>query len=273
MKATTRKPIDAILLLHGLGGSPAEFKPVIKALTDRRIACEAPILPGHQTSIKDLKSRHWTEWKSTALEAFESLKRRHERVAISGLCMGAVLSLHLAAELGKRVAACVPISTTLFYDGWGLPWYSDLGRIAIHLPILKNYELMEGEPYGIKNPRIRKWIIAHMKNDSKGVHYDRIPLKSIHEMQKLIDRTIPRIGTIRCPVMAIHPIEDEVSSLKSVREIESRLSPKLFSKILLDDSYHLATLDNQREWVIESMIAFLNNESPDAIKRRLNAIA
>lgn len=40
---------------------------------------------------------HWQDWHAKILNEFRLLKQQHETVAMGGLCIGAVLSLSVAA--------------------------------------------------------------------------------------------------------------------------------------------------------------------------------
>lgn len=66
---------------------------------------------------------HWQDSHAKALEEFRSLQRQYKTVALGGLCIGGTLSLSITAELGDEVAALTLLSTTLWYDGWAMPWY------------------------------------------------------------------------------------------------------------------------------------------------------
>ena len=101
-----------------------------KRLEEQGYYVEVPLLPGHGTHYNDLKSIKWEIFADAASAAFEKLANEYESVSVSGLCLGAVLSLYLGIKYGDRVKAISPISTTLFYDGWSLPY---LSRVNVFL--------------------------------------------------------------------------------------------------------------------------------------------
>jgi carboxylesterase len=60
------------------------------------------------------------------------------------------------------------------------------------------------------------------------------------------------------PVLLIHAREDDVTSLRSPQWVESVVGSKLVRSIVLDDSYHMVTLDNQRDVVARETLQFFD---------------
>ena len=98
-----------------------------------------------------------------AVAIFDRLKREYRTVSVGGLCIGSVLSLALARERPREVNALSLLSTTLFFDGWSIPWYRFLMPLWFHTPVRHLYEYTESEPYGIKNPQIRARVARAMR--------------------------------------------------------------------------------------------------------------
>jgi len=181
--------------------------------------------------------------------------------------MGALLSLHLSYEMGSEVAAVSLISTTLFYDGWSLPWFKFLLPIAYTIPFRYIYSYSETEPYGIKNEALRERIVNLMKNDS--IAYTKTPAASMHELFKLIRKVKKELPTITTPALILHSREDDLTSTKNPDYVEEKIGSKVVRKIVLDDSYHMMTIDNQKDRVAEETINFLREQiSPQARNRR-----
>jgi carboxylesterase len=251
----------AVLLLHGLGGSPAEMIYLKVKLSSAGYHVSVPQLPGHCTHFSDLKNITWQELTNFCRNEFLKLKANYSEVSVSGLCLGAVLALDIAAEFQQKVLSVIPISTTLFYDGWSLPAYAKFMKFFRYTPAYYFYNLPESEPYGIKDESMRKYISENMKDNSK-THYSKIPFKSFWQMHLLCEEVKKRVKEINSPLLAIHPLEDDVSSTKSVDFIQNNLhNPKLFRSLILQDSYHLATIDKERALVASSILGFLKDLS------------
>ena len=61
--------------------------------------------------------------------------------------------------------------------------------------------------------------------------------------------------TITTPALIIQAREDDLSSLKNAEYLQRHLGG-LVGTIVLDDSYHIVTVDRQRDLLIESTMAF-----------------
>lgn len=252
----------AILLLHGLGGGPTEMSFLKLFLEQKGFQVSVPVLPGHGTHYTDLKSIEWQQYAEAAKTAFLELKKSHEKVYISGICLGAVLALHLAAELGTVVEGVIPISTTLFYDGWSLPYIARFPSMIRLTPAYYFYDVKESFPFGVRDPGIRKWI-AHAMSDNSTTHYSRVPFRSVWQMHLLSKKVRATLSKINCPVFAIHPRDDEVASLESARYIQSQVKSNLFQYLILENSFHLATLDSDKHLVAESIARFCTPYTED----------
>jgi len=238
----------AILLLHGLGGTAQEVKLVAKRLNRQGFTVRIPSLPGHNGNCEQLASIRWQDWYQSAQWHFEQLALSYDQVSVSGLCMGSVLALQLASRKGARVASVVAMSTTLAYDGSSMPWYQFLLPLVLHTPLQHFWRYQEGGNLGIKNPVLRRHLASRMGPQSS-VAYDRMPAASIREMMKLMRSTRKRLGNVLAPTLIMHAEEDDVASPRNADYLERHLGSSHIEKIILDDCYHLITLDQQRELV------------------------
>lgn len=251
----------AVLLIHGLSGSPFEFMYLARRLHKAGFTVRIPLLPGHGESVGALSTKKWQGWYAEVSAHFDDLGSKYKSVSVAGLCMGAVLSLYLAAEKGDRVKSLSLMATTLFFDGWSLPWYKFLMPLATHTPLRHLMSFSEREPYGIKNERLREYISSGMKNDSSGIAYPKMPMSSIREMQKLIAATKARLHEIRIPTIILHAEEDDVASPKNADYLERHLGAANIRRVTLHDSYHLITVDNERATVADETASFFVQQS------------
>ncbi len=251
----------AILLFHGMTGSPFEMKKLGKALFYAGFDVYCSCLPGHGTSSIDINETCWQDWYEYSVQDYMALRESYEEVYLGGLCMGAVLALAIAQEY-PEVNGILSLSTTLFYDGWAMPWYSFLIPIipiAIHTPLKHIYRFDECEPYGIKNEPLRRKIATLQKGNT--VALDHYPLSCIHELLKLSDFVQKNIRKVSSPVLVIHAKEDDLTSIKSAKFVYNGVSSEIKEYIELEDSYHMIVIDNERDFVFEKSIDFLNKVS------------
>jgi carboxylesterase len=258
----------SVLLIHGLTGSPFEMKYLARKLNKAGFTVKGPCLDGHCSTLKNLSKTNWKDWYRSVYESFLEMKKSSDSVSVVGLCMGALLSLHLSYEVGSEVAAVSLISTTLFYDGWSLPWFKFLLPISYYIPFRYVYSYSETEPYGIKNEALRERIVNLMKNDS--IAYTKTPAASMHELFKLIRRVKKELPAITTPALILHSIEDDLTSTKNPDYVEEKIGSKIVRKIILDDSYHMMTIDNQKDRVAEETIKFFRER--DSTRKDLHIL-
>jgi carboxylesterase len=246
------------LLIHGLAGSPFEMRYLARKLNKAGFTVKGPCLEGHCSTLRNLSKTNWKDWYRSVREGFIEMKKSSDSVSVVGLCMGALLSLHLSYEFGSEVAALSLISTTLFYDGWSLPWFKFLLPIAYYPPFKFIYSYSETEPYGIKNKALRERIVNLMKNDS--IAYIKTPAPSMYELFKLIRKVKNELSAITTPALILHSSEDDLTSLKNPDYVENKIGSKTVQKIILDNSYHMMTIDNQKDRVAEETIKFFREQ-------------
>jgi Esterase/lipase len=245
---------NGVVLIHGLTGSPYEMKYLATQLNRTGFSVTVPCLAGHGQQISDLKKNSWQDWYKSVQEALEELKGSCTRIFTAGLCMGAVMALHAAKQYPHDIKAVAALSTTFQFDGWGTPWYRFLISINHYTPIKYFYSYAEREPYGIKNERLRRLVSKGLKDNS--VAYDCIPGVSMYELHKLagvVKKELPELST---PTLIIHSTEDDTASVKNANYIEEKIGTQKVRKILLNDCYHMITMDNQREVVAQEVTAF-----------------
>lgn len=247
-------PLHAALLIHGLAGSPQEMRSLAKRLEYAGYDVHIPLLPGHGTSPGDLARTTWHDWYRLVRETFVDLSARYQTVSVAGLCMGSLLALKLGREFGPCINALSVISTTLAFDGWTIPWYRCFLPLGYYTPLRYVYSFPERAPYGIKNRRIRDRVARDIGQAT--FHYAKTPVRAIHQMEKLIKAVKRDIPHITVPTCIIHAHEDDITSSRSAHYLERHLGSHMQRTLWLDDSYHLATLDNQRELVAQTTLQF-----------------
>ena len=257
-----------VLLVHGLGGTPNELALVAKGLNRGGYTVSCCQLAGHCGTEDDLLLTNWKNWADSVDVAFDALKRECDQVYVGGLSMGAVLSIEMASRRQEEIAGLLLYAPTLVYDGWSIPWYSAILKFAMMTPIGKKYRFVEREPYGIKDKRLRARIVASMNSgDSSEAGILGTPASSVQEFWRLVDVVKRRLNFIETPTLILHARDDDVSSLKNA-EIIARAVRGPAEIIVLEDSYHLVTMDRQRDVVIDRSRQFIEAVEERRLRRR-----
>ena len=250
---------SGVLLIHGLTGTPTEMRFVGNGLNRAGFTVLGMQLAGHCGDEADLLATGWHDWYASVVEAAKRLHRQVDHLFVAGLSMGAILALKLAIDHPDEVDGVGLYGTTFFHDGWATP---PIGRLSFLLPlgirlgIGRKKISMENPPYGIKDERIRNRVVdAMLAGDSQAGGLAGFPWPSLAEFQRLSRHVRNRIGRVRAPCVIVHSSDDDIASLKNVRIVERGVRAPV-ETVLLDDSYHMVTIDRQRGALIERSAGF-----------------
>ncbi|MCW2837994.1 MAG: esterase [Marmoricola sp.] len=234
-----------VLLSHGFTGSPASMKGWGEYLAGQGYAVSVPRLPGHGTTWRDMNTTTWADWSGEVDRAFETLSHHVDSVFVCGLSMGGGLALRLAADRPDRVAGLVLVN----------PAVGTNRKDVKLLPVLKH--LVPSFP-GIANDIKKPGIEEH--------GYSRTPLRAADSMFRGYKVLRSELGRVTCPVLLYRSAEDHVVDPSSARIILSSVSSSDTREEILENSYHVATLDNDAERIFEGSAAFIERVS-GAIRR------
>lgn len=251
-----------VLLSHGITGSPAEMKPLVRKLAAAGFTVSCPALAGHCSTLRELKRTRWTDWYASLEAALRALRERCSTIFVSGLSMGALMALKLAADHPEAVNGVATLSATFFYDGWNVPRFRQryLLPLALHSPLRFFYSWHEPAPYGIKDERIRNIIAAVYAGDAaqrpEKYGYSEFPGVTIRETFRLIKAVKRDLGRITAPLLIVHATEDDMATLENARFLASRVASASVDTFFVDDTYHVLTLDRRKHDVASRVAEF-----------------
>lgn len=224
-----------VLLVHGFTGCPQSMRLWGESLASKGFTVSCPLLPGHGTEWQDLQQTGWREWVASAREALDSLTARCDRVFVGGLSMGGTITYYLAATAPEEVKGIVPVSAALV---------SRDPRLIV-LPVLKHF--VPSLP-GIAND------IADTEHSE--VAYDRVPLRALSSLLELQAETRKRLRDVTCPALIFHSRQDHVVEPENMGFAATRLGSSEVRLRWLERSFHVATLDVEREQIFSESAAF-----------------
>ncbi|HEY4957196.1 MAG TPA: alpha/beta hydrolase, partial [Caldimonas sp.] len=137
-----------------------------------------------------------------------------------------------------------------------------IGRLSFMLPLVcalgvgRRRNFMETFPYGIKSERIRSWIVGSMlAGDSGAAGLAGNPWPSLAEFVRLSGHVRRRLPRVRAPCLVVHSTDDDIASLRNVAVVEKHVRAPV-ETVLLDDSYHMVSVDQQRDILIARSVQF-----------------
>jgi len=246
----------AVLLIHGLTGTPTEMRIVGKGLANAGFTVYGMQMAGHCGSEEDLLHTGWKDWYASVEAAYDEVAKKHDVVFVAGLSMGAVMSMHLAARHPGKLRGMGLLSTTLTYDGWSIPKFRFLLPWFLHTPLGLHYRFVENFPYGIKDDRLRQRVVSNMQAgnsvEAGNLGMTGASLRQLLSLVGVVKKEMPSITT---PAIILHAAEDDVASRWNADYCESHLGgPK--KKVLFHESYHIITVDRERTEVVRQMVDY-----------------
>lgn len=232
-----------MLVLHGFTGSPVSVRPLAELLSKRGFAIELPRLPGHGTRPKDLLPTRYADWLAEARAALNRLEARTQQVFAVGLSMGGTLALDLATT--EALSGVVTINAQILDRG---------GMIVKLAPVIeKLLPIAPASAAGLTKNDIKKG-----GNEDA---YDWVATAAGNSLVRALPEVRGRLKSLTCPLLVIYSRDDH-----SVPPANSKALPQLVgsppdavSVLELQDSYHVATLDNDLPLIDERVASFAEN--------------
>ncbi len=223
-----------VLVLHGFTGSPASMRSLAEGFAQRGYTVEMPLLPGHGTDLADMIPTRWDDWYGEAHAAYHRLLDRCDAVAVVGLSMGGGLTLALAEEhpeipaIGLVNPMCMPLTAELLE---GIDALLEAG--------VESFESIGSD-------------IA--KPDTSELSYPGTPLEAAKSLSKGMETVEANLSKIVSPALVLTSLQDHVVPPESAATLLAGVSGPV-RQILLEQSYHVATMDFDQELVETELFA------------------
>ncbi|WP_405964521.1 alpha/beta fold hydrolase [Streptomyces sp. NBC_00723] len=234
-----------VLLCHGFTGSPQSLHPWARYLAGQGLTVSLPLLPGHGTRWEDMALTGWPDWYAEVDRELRALRDRCSRVFVAGLSMGGALALRLAAKHGEGVEGVIVVN----------PANKVHGLSAYALPVARH---LVRTTKGITSDIAKEGVLES--------GYDRVPLHSAHSLRtflRMIDGELPQVTQ---PLLLLHSAQDHVVPAADSARVLGRVSSTDVTEILLEQSYHVATLDHDADRIFEESYAFIARIAPSVGK-------
>jgi carboxylesterase len=231
-----------VVLCHGFTGSPNSLRPWAQHLAAEGFTVRVPLLPGHGTRWQDANATRWPDWYGELERTFDELAARCETVFCGGLSMGGALGLRLAECKGAALAGLVlvnPSVTTARFDArYLLPV---LGRLLPGWLAISN---------DIKKPGVDE------------VSYRVNPLKAMLSVRELWGVVCADLHRVSQPLLLFRSRVDHVVDAINGRVVLAGVSSIDTTERVLDDSYHVATLDHDAPEIFATSVAWFRERCP-----------
>ncbi len=269
-----------VYLIHGVTGTPAEMKYVGRRLWQEGFDVYLPSLPGHCSRFRDLLRSNEKTWLGHVETQLAFSRKYYDSVFAAGLSAGALLALQASTRVPLEGVGV--LSPTLFYDGWNVPRTQKLLDFGIHwLPAPLHYLFFHFDrfPYGIKNPalqgklreaynpliRARRFLQRPLGRfgrtprsySAEAVGYPLFFLKTLADLDRLYTTVKDNLYRVTAPTLIMQAREDDFTSPKNAAFVYQQISSSDKRLVLLDDCYHVVTVDRQRDVVARELKDFI----------------
>lgn len=227
-----------MLVLHGFTGSPVSVRPLAELLSKRGFAIEMPLLPGHGTRPKDLLPTRYADWRAEALAALTRLRARTQQVFAVGLSMGGTLALDLATT--EVLAGAVTINAQILDRG---------GLIVKLAPIIE--KLIPIAPASAAG--LTKNDIKRGGNEDA---YTWVAAAAGNSLVRALPEVRGRLKSVTCPLLVIYSRDDHSVPPANSKALPSLVGSASVTVLELENSYHVATLDNDLPLIDAKVASF-----------------
>ncbi len=228
-----------VLVIHGITSTTSSMKYLAEQFADADYNVELPGLAGHGTKWQDMKSIKYSDWIDDLETALSKLKERCTKIFLCGLSLGGGLALYLAGK-HPEIAGSILINHVSKFTNPML-WFTPLIKLFV-----KSVPAVASD---IKDP------------NSKEIAYDRTSTNGVNEMMKMLKEVKIMQPYILQPVLIFKSKEDHIVPKISATFTMEKIGSKDKELIWLENSYHVAPLDYDKELIVKKSLDFISKVS------------
>ncbi|MDX1657545.1 MAG: alpha/beta fold hydrolase [Nitriliruptorales bacterium] len=231
-----------VAVLHGFTGNPRSVRPLAERIHAAGFTVDMPLLPGHGTEWRDLAKTRYLDWRGAVEAVVDRLVERCDRVILVGLSLGGTLALDVGSRRPEDVA----------------------GIAAINPQILD-----PEQPLAKLNP-ILQYIIPAAPRDLAGMPsddiakpgadegaYKMVPAKAAQSLISELPRLRAQLTDLSTPLLVAYSPQDHTVPAKNSEALVDLVASDDVETLVLERSYHVATLDWDQEQLEDAIVAFV----------------
>lgn len=221
-----------VLVSHGFTGTVQSMRPLGEAFAQEGYTVTLPRLHGHGTHHEEMEGTTYQDWIASVEEAYAWLAERCDTIFMAGLSMGGTLALYMAQQHPEIRAI-------------------SLINAAVDVPAMNSvHDLQEDVRFlDAIGSDIKKAGIVELA-------YDKTPVASVKQILAFMDKVRGELAKVQCPALIFVSPEDHVVPPNNAQMIYESIASADKTIIEMPDSYHVATLDNDQQLIIEETLAF-----------------
>jgi carboxylesterase len=225
-----------VLLIHGFTGAPGSLRSWAEHLVAEGCTVRLPLLPGHGTRWQDMNRTTFDDWLAAVTAVLQELVEQCRAVVVAGLSMGGTLALRLAELYPDAIAGIVLVNPSVL----------TLRKARYLMPLIRHWLPMFPPIAGdIAKPGVIE------------PSYNRLPVQAADSLTagwRVVRRDLPRVTA---PVLLLHSRVDHTVEPVNSRIVLDEISSTDITEIVLERSYHVATMDYDAELIFSSSTEFI----------------
>lgn len=226
-----------ILLCHGFNGTPQSMRYLGEGFAKHGYTVYAPRLKGHGTTIHDMEEATYHDWISNLTEAYLLLKQTCHHIFVIGQSMGGALALDLASK-----GTCDGVLTI---------------NAALSVPEYEKFDHKKESKF------IEEGTPDIKDSQAKEITYEQVPVKAVHQLLNIMKIARQQLPLISSPIMVFVSPEDHVVPAHCSYDIFDSVSSSEKELVSLNHSYHVASLDYDKDKIIQCAVDFIQNHTKD----------
>lgn len=227
------------IVMHGIGGTPANVRVIAEELAARGYTVIAPFLAGHGTTVRDFGTSSDRAWIDSALAAYDRLTEAGcTEIVPVGLSLGGVVAGQVAARRPCKAAVliCAPLKMKLFL------------RVSKVLSLFFPYMY-----YGEKDHHDPAfWAYSRMLNG--------ICTRRLIDLDRMAKDLAGRLPDVKCPVLAVWAGRDNKVDERSRGILRAGLTASApLTETIFENSPHGCTYSGERDQVAKTVADFIDS--------------
>lgn len=223
------------LLIHGFTSTPAELYELGVRISSVGYTVLGVRLEGHGTTIEDMEKCSYKHWIKSVEDGYKRLKESCSKIYVIGHSMGGLLSLYVGETF--EVEKVVALAPALVNKDKRSPFVGVL-KYFMKYTEWKYVERPKGEA---------KYLLR----------YNRFPVASVHELNKLQKAVKRNLNKITKPILVVQSPNDTSVHAKGIDILEKGVSSTEVKKVFLDKCNHNITVECEKEKVFQEVLNFI----------------
>ncbi|MDO9085025.1 MAG: alpha/beta fold hydrolase [Anaerolineaceae bacterium] len=195
-----------ILCIHGVLGSPGQFKDFANKLNEHNFSVKSILLPGHGSKGKEFAFIKPDNWQTFVNEEVARLKKKYQQIYLFGHSLGGLLALN--TSLTQSINGIILLNTPIYTR---ITWR----QISLSLRVLLSSK-NNNDP------------VLQIYRDSFGVNINdwwTLPfwIPRLLDVQRIGQKTLKILDEINTPVLIIQSLQDETVNPKSAEIFHQQL--------------------------------------------------